>query len=388
MKKNLSHPDYVLTGVSAALIALGVLILATVSAPLSLKEFQTTNYFLKHQLVYGLIPGLVLGCLAFKISLSFLKKWSSILLLINLIFLCLVFFPTIGSSLGGASRWVHLGPVFFQPSEFLKLTFVFYLAAWLSNREQKSIVQKKYLPAIKKALTTLNKNFPNEFNKNFIAFLTIIGSISLFLIFQPDISTLGVIALIAALMYFSAHTPVWHSVLIILLGIGGLISLIKLAPYRAARLLVFLKPETDPMGMGYQIKQALISVGSGGILGKGLGMSRQKFGLLPQPMSDSTFAVFAEETGFIGSLILIFLFLLFLWQSFKILRKSQNQFLQLTVLGISSWIVIQAFINIGSIIGILPLTGIPLPFISYGGSHLVAELIGLGILLNISKQTS
>ena len=161
----------------------------------------------------------------------------------------------------------------------------------------------------------------------------------------------------------------------------------KIAPYRAARLLVFLNPETDPMGMGYQLKQALIAVGSGGIFGLGLGMSVQKFGFLPQSMADSIFAIFSEETGFIGSLILIFLFLIFFWRGFKIAKKSMDQFSKLAALGISCWIILQALINIGSMIGIIPLTGVPLPFLSYGGSALVTELIGVGILLNISKNT-
>jgi cell division protein FtsW len=150
--------------------------------------------------------------------------------------------------------------------------------------------------------------------------------------------------------------------------------------------MVFLNPEIDPMGIGYQIKQAVIAVGSGGILGLGLGMSAQKFGFLPQSMSDSIFAIFAEEAGFLGASILIFLFLLFLWSGFKIGKSSQNKFSQLIIFGITSWIVFQGFVNIGSMIRILPLTGIPLPFISYGGSALISELIGIGILLNISKH--
>jgi len=210
--------------------------------------------------------------------------------------------------------------------------------------------------------------------------------ISLLLYYQPDISTLGTIIFVAALMYFSANTPLWHSIFLILLGGGGLLVLIKLASYRLNRFLVFLKPETDPLGIGYQIKQALIAVGSGGIFGLGLGMSRQKFGVLPQTMSDSIFAIFSEETGFIGSLILVFLFLVVLWRGFTISKKTKDKFSQFLSLGITSWITIQAFINIGSMIGIFPLTGSPLPFISYGGSHLVVEMVGIGILLNISKN--
>jgi len=171
-----------------------------------------------------------------------------------------------------------------------------------------------------------------------------------------------------------------------LIGISSLIALIKVAPYRMARILVFLDPQTDPLGIGYQIKQALIAIGSGGILGLGLGLSQQKFGFLPQPMSDSIFAVFAEESGFLGATLLISLFFLFLFRGIQISKKVNDNFLKLSAVGICCWISLQALINIGSMIGILPLSGTPLPFISYGGSHLIAELTGVGILLNISKN--
>jgi len=161
--------------------------------------------------------------------------------------------------------------------------------------------------------------------------------------------------------------------------------LIVLAPYRINRLLTFLEAGLDPMGISYQVNQALITVGSGGIFGQGLGMGIQKFGFLPQPTSDSIFAVLAEEMGFLGGLVLVFLFLIFAWQGFRISRRASSKFSQLLAVGITSWIVIQAFVNMGASIGLLPFTGIPLPFISYGGSHLITELIGVGILLNISK---
>jgi cell division protein FtsW len=371
MAKVSNKPDYVLVGVTAILIILGITILASVSASISQEKFGNTYYFLNHQLLFGLIPGVLLGFLAFRINLSFLKKIAPILLLINLVLLGMVFLPIIGSKETGAARWIGLGPVSFQPSEFLKLTFILYLAAWLTSRTEK-----------KTTISTINK-----FNKTLVAFLIIIAAISLLLIFQPDISTLGVIVLVAALIYFLANTPLWHSILIILVGAGGLFGLIKLAPYRANRLLVFLKPETDPMGIGYQIKQALIAVGSGGLGGVGLGMSIQKFGFLPQSISDSIFAIFSEETGFIGSLLLISLFFIFLWRGFKIAKGAQDKFSQLAAVGITSWIIIQSFVNIGSMIGILPLTGIPLPFVSYGGSAFISEMIGVGLLLNISKKT-
>jgi len=385
MKK---HPDYILIGVVVILIILGILILASVSAPLSQQRFGNTYYFLNHQLLFGLLLGILLAFLVFKIRLDFFKKWASPLLLINLILLAMVFLPKIGYSAGGAARWLSLGPISFQPSEFLKLTSILYFAAWLTSRTGAKKfgggrTEKGYNPP-----TALPPKAGPSFGQTFVAFLIVIGLISSLLIFQPDISTLGIIVLVATLMYFLAETPLWHSILFVLLGAGGLLTLIKLAPYRAARLLVFLKPEIDPMGIGYQIKQALIAVGSGGISGLGLGMSQQRLGFLPQSISDSIFAILAEETGFIGCLILIFLFLIFLWRGFEIAKVSQNKFSQLAALGITSWITLQALTNIGSMIGILPLTGIPLPFISYGGSALVSELAGVGILLNISKQIS
>jgi len=361
-------PDYVLLGAVLALIVLGILILASVSASLSQERYGTTYYFLNHQLLFGLIPGFLLGFLAFKVKLSFFKKWASILLLVNLIFLAMVFLPIVGSASGGAARWVSLGPFSFQPSEFLKLSFVLYLATWLASR------------------TSREKGETKGDQRTFIAFLLVVGIISLFLILQPDISTLGVLVISATLMYFLANTPLWHSILIILIGGGGLMALIKLAPYRLSRLLVFLNPELDPMGKGYQIKQALITVGSGGLFGLGLGMSQQRFStFLPQPISDSIFAIFAEETGFAGAMILILTFLLLLWRGFRTAKMKEDKFSQLAALGLTIWLCLQGFVNIGAMVGILPLTGIPLPFISYGGSALVAELIGVGILLNISK---
>ena len=373
--------DYIFVGVVIGLIISGILILAIVSAPFSLPKFNTTYYFLIHQIVCGLIPGLALAIIFFKIPLDFLKKIALILFILNLIVLTFVFLPKIGFSSGGASRWINLGKVTFQPSEFLKLTFILYLSAIIKKQSTQSSNDQ----SLKRKPLSKKRKKHYDFKKTLIPFLFFVGIISLILISQPDISTLGIIVFIALLIYFGGGAPIWHSIIIVLAAASGVISLIKIAPYRLSRFLVFLKPEIDPMGIGYQIKQSLIAVGSGGIRGLGIGMSAQKVTFLPHPMSDSIFAVFAEETGFVGCCILISLFLIFLWRGLRISKNSQDKFAQLVALGICSWIVLQAFISIGSLIGILPLTGIPLPFISYGGSHLVAELIGIGILLNISK---
>lgn len=366
MLKN-SAPDYILLSVLTIIILSGIVILASISAPFAQAKFGNSYYFLNHQLLFGLLPGLILAFIAFNINLAFLKKITPILFLISLLLMIAVFLPLIGSRQEGASRWLGVGSFSFQPSELLKLAFILYLASFLANRTDKT----GQLKANRQTL---------------FVFLVIIGVISLLLIFQPNISTLAVIILTGFLMYFSAKTPLWHSILMIVLGFIAFFSLIKIASYRVERFSVFLNPDIDPMGIGYQVKQALIAIGSGGLAGAGLGMSSQKLGFLPQSIADSIFAVFSEETGFIGAFFLIFLFLLFFIRGIQIVKTTKDKFAQLTAIGIICWIIIQTFVNIGAMIGLLPLTGIPLPFISYGGSALIVELIAMGILLNISKQ--
>ncbi len=369
------RPDYILLGAVLFLILLGILILVSVSAAPSLERYGSSTWLLFRHVAFGLLPGALLGYIAFRLSLSRIKKWGPILLLGNIFLMVLVFFPVIGISAGGASRWLNLGITSFQPSEFLKITFILYLAAWLSS----SVIKKNGSYSLQKI---------NNASNIFTSFLIIIGVITALLVMQPDVSTWGVIIMSAILMYFLSGTPVKHSFYMVVGCLGALFLLIKLAPYRFERFLVFIKPDKDPMGIGYQIKQALIAVGSGGILGKGLGMGLQRYGFVPQSMGDSIFAIFSEETGFLGSFILIVLFMVFAWRGFAIAKNSKDAFSKLACLGVSSWITIQAFINIGAMLGLLPLTGIPLPFISYGGSALVAELIAVGIMLNISTKTS
>lgn len=368
--KAIKSLDFILIGITALLITFGIVILASTSTSF-IQEEDNVYDLLKHQLLFALFPGILLAFfLSTKVSLQFLKQKAHLFLLVNLILMVVVFIPKIGIKSGTASRWISLGFVSFQPSEFLKLTFILYLASWLESRIKKSSLSRGKI----------------SLKENLLSFLLIIFLIAVLLFLQSDIGTLGVILSTAALMYFFAETPLWHIVLVGMVVLCGFFLLVQLEPYRLERILVFLNPEKDPLGSGYQIKQALIAVGSGKIFGLGLGMSKQKLGLLPHPISDSIFAILAEETGFLGSLILILGFLLFLWRGYKIGKESKDIFSKLTALGITSWILIQALVNIGSMIGVLPLTGIPLPFISYGGSALITELVGVGVLLNISKK--
>jgi len=350
--------DYILLFAVLCLIFLGIMILASVSAFISQEKAGQSFYYLFHQLEFGLLPGIAIFLFFLLFPLEKIKKLSIYFVLSALFLMVLVFLPKIGISVGGASRWVNFGFFSIQPSEFLKLSFLIYFSSWLSTRKGK---------------------------KSLIPFFAIIIFLAVLLELQSDLGTLGIILVLALVVYFSSGTPLWHAFLSLSFVVFGAGILVKLAPYRLKRLLVFLHPEQDPMGIGYQIKQALIAIGSGGIFGLGLGMSNQKSGFLPQTMTDSIFAIFAEEAGFAGSLFLVFLFLVIFWRMIKVAKNSQDKFCLLFPIGVGAWFCFQAFINIGSMVGIMPLTGIPMPFVSYGGSHIISEMAAVGLVLNISK---
>lgn len=371
--------NYYLFFLVVFLVCFSFLFFACLSASASLQRFGNTNYYLFHQFFFGLLPAIVLGLIAYKISLKLVKKWAPLLLILNFFALFLVFLPKIGGKAGGASRWINLGGLTVQPSEFLKITAILYLSAWIASKlsdvnasDWKSVTKKSYHNII----------------YILVPFLIFLGLIAFALFFQRDVSTLGIITLTLLVLYFSAKTPAWHTLLIIFSGASILLFLVRFEPYRLDRWLTFLHPDADPLGKGFQLRQSLISLGSGGIFGKGLGMSTQKFGFLPQAMSDSIFAIIGEEIGAIGCIVLIALFILFFWLGLQIAKNSNDRFSKMTAIGIVFWITLQAFINMSSVAGIFPLAGIPLPFFSYGGSHLAVELIGVGLLLNISENTS
>ncbi len=352
-------PNITLLVTIALLVIVGVLALATASVPLSLRLTNNPNFYLVHQLLWGLLPGLVLGFIAFKFPLHNLKKYSFLVFFIAYVLMLLVFVPAISKSELGATRWIDLGFVSFQPSDILKLATIIYLAAILTNEKTR---------------------------KKFATFIVILALICGALILQSDMGTLIAIFSVAIIMFFCSKTPIKQTLVIGASTIVAFVALILVTPYRMQRFLSFLNPETDPLGAGYHINQTLIAIGSGGIFGSGLGFSIQKFGFVPQSISDSIFAIFAEETGFVGGALLIILFSIFFYTALSVAKRVNDDFLRLLAIGIGSWIIFQAFVNIGAMTAIVPLTGIPLPFISYGGSHLIVELVGCGILLNISKQ--
>lgn len=358
-------PDYVLLSTIAIMVVFGLIMVSSASIDMSQDRFQVNYHYLKNQLLRGLLPGLILGSIAYLLPLKFWRACALPLLIATIAGLLLVFVPGIGVDYGGARRWIEIGPIMVQPSEFLKLSFIVYLAAWLSAKGK----------AIK------------DFSEGLLPFLVAVGLIAILILLEPDIGTLGVIGLTSVLIFFLAGARLLH-IGFISIGAAGLLWLLtKVFSHASKRIQVFLNPSLDPQGMGYQIKQALVALGSGGLLGKGLVQGVQKFKYLPEPASDSIAAVIGEELGFIGLMAVVALFIIFAARGFKIAQNAPNDFSRLLAAGITGWLVIQAFINIGAISGLLPLTGITLPFFSLGGTSLAITLAASGLLLNISKYS-
>ena len=275
----------------------------------------------------------------------------------------LVFVPSLGFSAGGATRWIDLGFTTFQPAELLKLAFVIYLATLLSS----------------------NSANLHSFRTGVLPLVVLSVIVGIVLLLQPDTGTFLVILATGISMFIAAGAR-WRDIAgLVGIVIAGLSVLVLVRPYVMDRILTFLNPSSDPLGSGYQIQQSLIAIGSGHIFGRGFGQSVQKFDYLPEPMGDSIFAVFAEEFGFLGAFLLLSLFLFFVFRGLKIASNAPDQFSGLLTVGIVILIISQSFINIGSLIGIFPLTGLPLLFVSHGGTALFFALVGVGIVLNISR---
>jgi cell division protein FtsW len=346
------------------LLLAGILVLASSSIVLSQKRFDNGFYYVSRQLFRGVALGLICMFIVSKIDYGKWRRFSVLFLLVSLFLMSLVFLPKLGVSAGGARRWVALGPVIFQPSEFLKLALIVYLASWLEAKRKEV----------------------KTFSYGFAPFIVMMSIVSVFLIMQPDIGTLGIIAITSAIIYFLGGGRVDQIAGLAVMGVLLLFLLAQITPYHMNRFRAFFDPSVDPQGISYQINQSFIAIGSGGFWGLGFGQGRQKYNYLPEPMGDSIFAVFAEELGFLGGVGLIGFFLFILWRSLKIAKAAPDAFSRFLAAGIGSSIALQAFVNISAISGLLPLTGIPLPFFSYGSTSLVATMMGVGILMNISRH--
>lgn len=357
--------DGVFLGLILGLTLFGLVMLSSASGPMNYTRFGDSYFFVKHQLLYGFLPGLVALFIMMKIPYRTWKKAALPLLIITIVLLILVFIPGIQADFGTSHSWVRFGFISFQPSEIVKLTFLFYLAAWLETRGEEGV---------------------RDIKTGFFPFLVLLGMVMGLLLLQPDTGSMGIIVIESLAVYFVAGSAISHLALLGTAGISLLALIIKFSPYRAARLMTFLHPELDPQGIGYHVNQALLAVGSGGFWGFGLGHSRQKFQYLPEVQGDSIFAVIGEELGFIFAAALIAFFIVLLWRGLRIVQDSPDYFGKFVGVGILTWFTFQAFVNISSMLGLLPVTGVPLPFISYGGTALMINLAAAGVLLNISMH--
>jgi len=346
------------------LVVAGFLIFS--SASLGLLSKNTVKYanVAFNQTFFGLFLGSLACLVTSKIPFQFYKKNAFFIFLGALILTLLVFVPGVGLSHGGAKRWVSFKLISFQPAEILKIAYVIYFAAWVARAKEK-------------VKTISHGLFP---------FIIITGLVGAVLLTQPDTDAFMVIVAGGLGIFLAGGGRLRHIFLLLCIGAVGLGIIAYTRPYVMNRITTFISPEKNAQGSGYQIQQSLIAVGSGGFYGRGFGQSIQKFNFLPEPIGDSIFAVSAEEFGFIGSTLLILLFVFFALRGLKIATNVSDPFGRLLIVGIVILIISQAFVNIGAMVGILPLSGITLPFVSHGGTSLFIALAEAGIILNISKQ--
>jgi len=361
------NPNLVILIVTGILVVFGLFMVTSAGGVISQEKFNQSFYFAKNQILKGLIPGLILGYIFYRFPYQYLRKYALPIFVVGLALLAAVFIPGIGMAFGGANRWIHFGNFNFQPSEVFKLGFIIYLASFLGKTE---------------------KLDDKERHQRLVPFLIILGITGLLIALEPDIGTLGIFVLTAFAMYFISKAPLSHILILATAGFLTLLLLINIFPHALQRVHVLLHPDLAPQGVGYQMSQSLIAFGSGGFFGQGLTQGKQKFLYLPQAAGDSIAAVIGEELGFLGMLGMLALFVAFGFHGLKIAKNAPDNFSRLLAGGITCYIIIQAFVNITAIVGLIPLTGVTLPFISYGGTSLVVSLIAVGILLNISRYTT
>lgn len=357
-------PDYYLLLISFFLVFFGLLMVFSSSFVLSTQQFGNYSVYFKKQLTYAMV-GFVFMFIFYKMNYKRLKTLSFPILLFSIILLILPLVPGVGVEAGGAKRWINIFGFQVQPSEFMKLAVILYLASTISQRI----------------------NYIKKFQEGIIPYLPIIGVIVLITIKQKSLSTVIIITGLFLFLLYIAGIKYKHLFALLAIFLVGAAFFTAKEPYRAKRIMGFADQGKDIKNTNYQIQQSFIALGVGGINGVGIGQSRQKFLFLPQPHTDFIFSIIGEELGIKGTLFVLLLFILFAFRGFRISLLSRDYFGFLLAGGITFQIIFQAMINLGSVSGCLPVTGIPLPFISYGGSSLVATLSAVGILLSISKYS-
>lgn len=359
MSKVRSAPDFVIIFATLFLLGIGIVMVYSASAVIALK-YGDPYFFTKRQVIFAIL-GITSMYIVMNIDYWVWKRWAKPIYALSIALLLLVL--AIGVEVNGSKSWLGLGAFGIQPGEFAKIGVAIFLARWLADH-QKQIVSLKQglLPA-----------------------LAIPSVCFVLIMLQPDLGTGTVLMGTAILMIFVAGARVSHYIGFGLLGLAGFAALVLSAPYRIKRIIAFIDPWQDPLGAGYQIIQSLYAIGPGGLFGLGLGQSRQKHLYLPEPYNDFIFSILAEELGFIGGTLVLLLFLLLLWRGMRVAITAPDLFGSLLAVGIIGMIAIQVVINVGVVTGLFPVTGITLPFLSYGGSSLTLMLTAVGILLNISR---
>lgn len=355
--------DPIIVGATAFLVIVGLAMLMSATGPIAFQRTQDSLFFVKRQLLLGLFPGVLAFLLFAMIDYRFWKKLAGFGFIGSAVMLLAVYTP-LGVRVGGSLSWLNIAGIQFQPSEFVKFGLLLYFAAWLSSRTAQQVKD------------------PQE---GLVPFLGSLSFVILLLIAQPDTGSMAVIAGMAGLMYLLSGAPLWWFGSMFGAGVGLIWLLIKLSPYRAERFMTFMHPELDPQGIGYHINQAMLAIGSGGWFGLGYGKSRQKYLYLPAVESDSIFAVMAEELGLILCSLILSAIGVLVWRCFQISRQSNDAFAKYLSAGVGIWIGLQTVINICSMLGLMPMTGVTLPFISYGGTSLTVLLAAIGLVASLPR---
>jgi cell division protein FtsW len=374
-------PDKTILYFAILMAIFGAIMIFDASVYKATAEWGDQFYFLKQQVVWiiiGLVPALLIYFWDYR---KFLKlSFPLLIITIGLLLAVLLF----GKEINGATRWLTIGPVDIQPAEFAKIVLIMYLSSWLAKKDYD--------------YKDLKEAFASGLWNELISFVAILGIIASLIILEPDLGTTIIICATSYIMFLiagnsKAHTIGSLSVLVLLFLLGVAAAILE--PYRLQRVqtylsLLFTGEVADPRGTGYQMQQILIGIGSGGILGKGFGQSRQRFGYLVEntAFTDSLFAVILEELGLLGGTVIIFSWVFFLWRGLKIATNAPDKQGKLLAAGITIWLVLQALMNMAANVGLIPLTGIPNPFLTYGGSSTIVTLSGIAILLNVSKYTT
>jgi cell division protein FtsW len=356
-------PDVWLFGVAIVLLAAGVVMVYSASAIVAADRFQDPYFFLKKQLFWAVIGA---ACLWMAIRLDYRRLEHLVLPLLIFagVLLVLVLVSPFGQAINGTRRWIRLGPVSFQPAELAKLALVLYLAAFLAKKGE--------------AIA--------EFRRGLLPPLAVAGTLAALVLAQPDLGTCLTLVTLTFTLLFLAGGRVRHLGLILLAALPTLALAIWVAPYRVRRIIAFLDPWSDPRGSGFQIIQSWLALGNGGLFGQGIGASRQKLFYLPESHTDFIFAIVGEELGFVGATTIVALFAILVWRGLRIGLRAPDPFGSYLAIGITVLIATQTLVNLGVVTGLLPTKGLPLPFISFGGSALLVTLLSTGVLLNISQH--